>query len=146
MKCGKKLYALVVFMLVSSGPAQAQEPLGQVDDPVAITEVFSQTLPRLSYHKASTITVEYAPGGESSAHRHDVAVFAYVLQGRVESQLKGEAPRTFRKGDMWYEAPGTVHLVSRNASKTHPAKLLVFFVQEQGKAPTVAIESTTRAR
>jgi quercetin dioxygenase-like cupin family protein len=42
------------------------------------------------------------------------------------SQVEGAAAKTYGPGESWYEAPGSHHLISRNASKTKPAKLLVF--------------------
>ncbi|MDD0977691.1 cupin domain-containing protein [Pseudomonas fontis] len=76
--------------------------------------------------KVIMLTVSYKPGQHSLAHQHPGAVMAYVLEGAVVSQLKGEEPKTFKKGEYWYEAPGTVHLMSRNASNTQPARLLVW--------------------
>ena len=52
-------------------------------------EVFSHPLPKAAYRNVSVITVEYPPGTESPKHGHDVAVFAHVLQGAVESQHSG---------------------------------------------------------
>ncbi len=106
----------------------------------AIAKVFEQMLPAGDFRKVGAITVSYAPGGKSPKHRHDVAVFAYVLEGDVESQLEGEELKTFHKGEMWYEPPGTIHVVSRNASTTKPARLLVFLVQEEGKAATTLVK------
>ena len=97
-------------------------------------------LPKADYQNVNVITVNYAPGGSTPKHRHDVAVFGYVLEGEIESQLAGGEPKIFKPGEMWYEAPGTVHLVSRNASQAKPAKLLVFTVQEEGKAATTFVK------
>jgi quercetin dioxygenase-like cupin family protein len=36
--------------------------------------------------------------------------------------------RLYKAGEGWSEVPGAVHSVSRNASKTTPAKLLAVFV------------------
>lgn len=72
------------------------------------------------------LTVTYAPGAASDAHFHPGSVFAYVLDGAVQSQLQGQPVHTYRKGESWYETPGAHHLVSRNASTTAPATLLVF--------------------
>ena len=47
--------------------------------------------------------------------------------------------KVFKQSEMGWEAPGTVHVVSRNASKIEQAKLLVFFVGEEGKALTVTL-------
>jgi quercetin dioxygenase-like cupin family protein len=35
-------------------------------------------------------------------------------------------------GDTWYEGPDDVHVVSRNASTSAPAKYLVFKVKDKG--------------
>lgn len=106
----------------------------------AIAKVFEQMLPAGDFRKVNAITVSYAAGGASPKHRHDVAVFAYVLEGTIESQLEGQELKTYQQGEMWYEPPGTIHVISRNASKTKPAKLLVFLVAEEGKAATTLVK------
>ncbi|WP_130618814.1 cupin domain-containing protein [Dyella amyloliquefaciens] len=73
-------------------------------------------------------TVTLAPGQSAAPHLHPGSIFAYVLEGSVVSQLEGESPRTYRQGDTWYEAPRVHHLVTRNASTTQPARLLVWAI------------------
>src|SRR5215475_4592601 len=74
--------------------------------------------------------VDYMPGGASASHAHakSAFVFAYVLSGEIESQVNEEPKRVYRAGESWYETPGSIHRVSRNASTTAPAKLLAVFV------------------
>jgi quercetin dioxygenase-like cupin family protein len=78
------------------------------------------------------LTVEYLPGGASLPHRHDAQVFVYVLQGTVVMQVAGSPAVTLRKGQTFYEGPTDVHVVSANASKTAPAKILVFILKDKG--------------
>src|SRR6202030_1066413 len=78
------------------------------------------------------LTVEYLPGGASLPHRHDAQVFVYVLQGELTMQVAGSPAVTLRRGETFYENPADVHLVSANASKTAPAKILVFMVKNKG--------------
>lgn len=78
--------------------------------------------------RLTAITVQYAPGQASKAHRHPGAAFVYVLSGQVRSALAGKVPRTYRAGDSWFEPPGARHVLSANASATAPARLLVVFV------------------
>ena len=89
--------AALAFAAVASshdaGPATDQAPGGS-----KIAKVFDQMLPKGDYQKVSAITVDYGPGGNTPKHRHDVAVFAYVLEGEIESQLAGEELKTFRAG------------------------------------------------
>jgi quercetin dioxygenase-like cupin family protein len=49
--------------------------------------------------------------------------------------------RVYRAGESFYETPGSRHPVSRNASKTTPAKLLaVFVVDTDDKELTVPVK------
>ena len=82
------------------------------------------------------ITVEHPPGGSNAIHRHNAQAFVYVLEGSVVMQLKGGQEVTLTAGQTFYEGPDDVHLVDRNASKTEPAKFVVFLVKDKG-APVV---------
>jgi len=74
------------------------------------------------------VTVDYAPGQASIPHVHPGSVLAYVLEGELVSRLAGGREVTYRAGDSWYEPPEVPHLVSRNASRTKPARLLAVLV------------------
>jgi len=78
------------------------------------------------------LTVGYVAGGASLPHRHNAQVFVYVLDGAVRMQIEGSAPVTLRAGDTFYEGPDDVHTVSANASRTKPARILVFIVKDKG--------------
>lgn len=86
------------------------------------------------------LTVEYLPGGASAAHRHDADVFVYVLEGAVVMQVDGKEPVTVRKGQTFRESPTDIHRQSANASKTQPAKFVVFMVKDKGKPATRPLE------
>ncbi len=73
-------------------------------------------------------TVTLAPGQSAAPHLHPGSIFAYVLEGSVVSQLEGQPPKTYAQGETWYEAPRVHHLVTRNASSTQPARLLVWAI------------------
>ena len=51
------------------------------------------------------------------------AVFVFVVRGEIESALDDLPPQRFKAGQAWYEAPGQVHRLTRNASRTEPASL-----------------------
>ena len=101
------------------------------------TPLMTQELAGLSGKEAMMITVEYAPGASSPEHRHNAHTFVYVLEGAVVMAVKGGKEVTLRSGQTFYESPDDVHSVSRNASSTAPAKLLVFFVKQKGAPITV---------
>jgi quercetin dioxygenase-like cupin family protein len=52
-------------------------------------------------------------------------------------QVKGSPKVTLGSGRTFYESPEDVHAVSRNASNTKPAKILVFFVKNRDAPSTV---------
>ncbi len=84
-------------------------------------------------------TIEYLPGGASMPHRHNANVFVYVLEGAVRMQVDGGKLETLRAGQTFYESPQDIHRVSANASKTQPAKFLVFMVANKGQPLTVPV-------
>ena len=86
--------------------------------------------------EAVMLSVEVGPGQASKPHRHDANVFVYVLEGSLIMQVKGGAPVTLHPGDTYYENPADIHTVSQNASKTEPARFLVFIVKDKGAPVT----------
>ncbi len=93
-----------------------------------ITKVFND----IPGKEGLVITVSYPPGAADPIHRHDAHAFIYVLEGTIEMQVKGGEKVTLKPGGSFYEAPDDVHLVGRNASKTKPAKFIVFLVKNVG--------------
>jgi len=129
---------LACAALGASASATAHEPAGQE----AIRPVMQQAIPELPGKVVRMVTVSYQPGQASDAHMHPGSVFAYVIRGSVISQLEGQPPRTYRQGEGWYETPGIHHLVSRNASRTEPATLLVWAISEPTQAVKLPLPAT----
>lgn len=102
-----------------------------------VTPLMTQELAGGDGKEGTMILVEYAPGGSDAQHRHNAYAFVYVLEGAVMMQVKGGKEVTLGPGQTFYESPEDVHTVSRNASTTHPAKFLVFFVKQKGAPITV---------
>src|SRR5690349_17483017 len=111
-----------------SGAQAAQvQPEAPAAPDGTVTQLMSQNLPDFPGKEGLMVTVEYPPGGSTPIHRHHADVFVYVLEGSVVMQLRGGAETTLTPGQTFYEGPDDVHLVSRNASATQPAKFVVFF-------------------
>ena len=106
-------------------------------DAANVQQVFQQQLPNVPGNTMTALLVSYEPGGKSDAHHHAGAVFAYVLSGAIRSQVEpGGEVKVYEAGESFYEAPGSTHLVSENASDTEPASLLAVFVAEDGATLT----------
>lgn len=101
-----------------------------------ITPLMSNDLTGVSGKEVLMYTVDFPPGFSSPVHRHNAQVSVYVLEGSVAMQVKGGKEITLTPGQTFYEGPNDIHVVSRNASNTKPAKFLVFLVKEKG-APLV---------
>jgi quercetin dioxygenase-like cupin family protein len=103
------------------------------------TTLMVRELPDFPGKEGMVEVVDFAPGEVSQPHRHNADLFVYVLEGSVVTQVEGDAPKTVNAGEVFYESPVDVHIVSRNASATQPAKLLVFYVKVKGAPPTVLV-------
>ena len=95
-----------------------------------VTPHFEQAITNSPGKSMVAVIVDYAPGGASPSHIHakSAFIFAYVLSGEIESQVNDGPRRVYHAGESFYEAPGSRHPISRNASETKPAKLLAVFV------------------
>ncbi|MDH1256491.1 cupin domain-containing protein [Pseudomonas atacamensis] len=133
MKALHLVAAALAFTLSAS--AMAHDPSEKV------TVLQEQLLKNAPGKKAMMIEVDYQPGQSSIAHKHEGTAMAYVLDGEVISQVKGEQAITYKKGQFWYEPAGSEHLVSKNASSTKPAKLLVFMVLAPDEQVLIPLEN-----
>jgi len=124
---------LVVLLLLglTAGTATAQE--------AKVTSLMTKDVPGSPGKELMMITVEHVPGGSNSAHRHNAQAMLYVLVGSVVMQLKGGKEVTLTPGQAFYEGPDDVHVVDRNASKTKPAKFVVFLIKDKGAPALVPV-------
>jgi quercetin dioxygenase-like cupin family protein len=84
------------------------------------------------------IRVDYEPAGfTSGTHRHPAGAYVFVIDGSVMFGLDDGEPVVLKAGDSFYEPPGALHSVSRNASQELPASLIAFFVLGEGESATV---------
>lgn len=116
--------------------ARAQTP---AQESLKRTALMTQDLPPMNGQEL-VVTVqelEYAPGGQSDAHRHNGCTFVYVLEGALVAKIDDGPEKTYTPGQMFYEPPLHLHAASRNASQAKPARFLVFRVIEKGKPATV---------
>ena len=107
------------------GPASAND--GQAE---TVVPKFDEAIPNIPGKSLRALEVDYAPGAASVPHTHakSAFIYAYVLSGEIESRVNNGETRIYKAGDSWSEPPNATHSISRNASKTKPAKLLAVFV------------------
>jgi quercetin dioxygenase-like cupin family protein len=127
---------LIALSVLIAGGAIAQSTSTTTATGTA-TPLLTKALPDVSGKEVTMLTVSYPPGGASPAHRHNADVFVYVLEGAVVMQVAGSQELTLTAGQTFHELPTDIHSVSRNASTTLPAKILVFAIKAQGALLTV---------
>lgn len=95
-----------------------------------ITPNFQHAIPNLPGKSLTAVVVDYAPGAASLPHEHakSAFIYAYVISGEIESQVNDGPTRIYHAGERFFEEPGAIHRISRNASRSKPAKLLAVFV------------------
>jgi quercetin dioxygenase-like cupin family protein len=127
--------ALVISM---GSPVSARD--GEAE---TVTKNFEAAIPNIPGKSLIALEVDYAPGAASPSHSHakSAFIYAYVISGAIESKVNDGETRIYRAGESWSESPGAIHSISRNASKTEPAKLLaIFVVDTNDKALTTPIK------
>jgi quercetin dioxygenase-like cupin family protein len=124
--------ALVLSLSLAGGTLVAQD--------ATVALLLSKDLTYASGKEISMITVEYAPGGSDPVHTHHAQAVVYVLEGSIVMQVRGGEPVTLTAGQTFYEGPEDVHVVGRNASRTAPAKFVVFLVKDRGAPILVPVQ------
>jgi len=124
----------VAFLLQWVVSAQAGQPTQST-----LTEVFKHDLPNITMDgwEVHVNWVDYPPGRVGARHRHPGFTLAYVLEGAVVTKITNQPEQTFKAGQMFYEAPGDVHEVSKNASQTDRARLLAMNFIPKGQQLTI---------
>ncbi|WP_456281190.1 cupin domain-containing protein [Cupriavidus sp. JZ107] len=126
----KPVTAFAATLLLSS--LMVGQPAAAAGEGVSVKPLLTQPLPEYPGKEVEMIVVDYAPGGADPVHRHDAHGFVYVLEGSIVMGVKGGKEVTLKAGETFHEGPNDIHTVGRNASKTQPAKFVVFLLKKQG--------------
>jgi quercetin dioxygenase-like cupin family protein len=124
----RKILGTALVLALSAQPA----PPARAAEPPVVVPLMQKDIPEMPGKEMVMITVEYPPGGADPIHRHDAHAFVYVLEGSIVMQVRGGKEVTLTPGQTFYEGPGDVHTVGRNASTTKPAKFVVILLKKKG--------------
>lgn len=108
--------------------------------PTQRIDVMTQPLADIPGREVRITLLDLMPGHASAPHRHpNHHVFGYIVDGTYQWQTGDGPVKTFKAGEAFYEPPGVLHAVSRNASADARVKLLVFMVAD-AKQPSTVVE------
>jgi hypothetical protein len=77
----KKLGLSLILVCLAGSTLVAQK--------AQVTPIMSKDLTDIPGKEGLMLTVEYAPGGSDSIHRHNADTFVYVVDGSIVMQVKG---------------------------------------------------------
>ncbi|MCX6179517.1 MAG: cupin domain-containing protein [Chlorobiales bacterium] len=132
----------VIFLsLILSGVLNAEE-YKNVEVKKLITSTTSSNGQPLTYLQAAqpevtVLVVRVPPKGSTGWHKHPVPVYAYMLEGTLNVEIKGGRTYVFKKGDAILEVMNTLH--NGYNSGDEPARLVVFYTGAVG-VPNVVKE------
>jgi quercetin dioxygenase-like cupin family protein len=118
--------------LALSFSAQLTQSVRASDPEPVVTPLMLKDLADLPGKEMLMLSVVYPPGTVEHIHRHDAHAFVYVLEGSIIEGVRGGKEVTLMPGQTFYEGPGDVHTVGRNASMTKPAKFVVVLLKKKG--------------
>jgi len=84
----------------------------------------------------TTALVTIPPGGQTGLHRHEVPLFAYILEGELTVDYGDKGKKTYRAGDAVLEAQNWPH--NGTNTGTVPMKLLAVYMGGGDKKNTIA--------
>jgi len=85
--------------------------------------------------RSAALPRKCAQRGLPHTHAKSAFIYAYVISGAIESKVNDGKTCNYRAGESWVEPPNASHSISRNVSKTEPAKLLAVFVLDTNDNP-----------
>lgn len=129
-----------VAAFVATGAVADEKAMEQGKEAGATeTVLIKQALQGVDGKEVDVELTEVPPGFQTPKHIHPGDVFVYVLDGAVEIDLEGGDILRASAGEIIYEPPNRA-MVGRNASSSEGARILVFYVIDEGHPTTLPVE------
>ncbi len=129
------------LLLILPTPLWAQDYKNVEVSKVLVSSVTSNGTPlrylQTAQPEVTVLVVRVPPGGSTGWHQHPVPVYAYMLEGTLNVEIKGGQTYIFKKGDAILEVMNTLHNGYNSGSET--ATLVVFYTGAVG-VPNVVKE------
>ena len=139
----KKVHSIFAFflLLILNTPLWAQDYKNVEVRKLLTSSVTSNGTPlkylQTALPEVTVLVVRVPPGGSTGWHQHPVPVYAYMLEGRLNVEIKDGPTCIFKKGDAILEVMNTLHNGYNSGNET--ATLVVFYTGAVG-VPNVVKE------
>ena len=87
--------------------------------------------PLISNAEVTISKITFPPGSETGWHKHDIPVFAYVMEGELTVELDNGKSVQFKQGSSFAEVFNTWHNGKNNENVN--LVLIAFYMGEKGK-------------
>ncbi len=133
---------VLLFLLIINSVVHAEE-YKNVEVQKLLTSTTASNGQPLTYLKTAqpevtALIVRVPSGGSTGWHKHPVPVYAYMLEGTLNVELKEGRTFIFKKGEAILEVMNTLHNGYNSGNET--ASLVVFYTGAVG-VPNVVKES-----
>jgi quercetin dioxygenase-like cupin family protein len=118
-------------LLLAALPVAAQ-PIG-----IAIQPLLKAGVSDVPGKQTTVALATFAPGATTGRHLHEGDEYATVLEGELELNVDGQAPRRVSAGTAYHNAKGVVH-ETRNVGSV-PARLSTVLVIDLGRPLTTPV-------
>lgn len=134
---------IAVFILIlTCVMAKSQYNTDVVVEPILKTDTTTLgqkiVYPQFAQNEVSIVKVTIPPGGSTGWHKHEIPVFAYVLEGTLTVELEGKKTMDFPKNTSFAEVFNTYHNGQNKGSEN--LVLIAFYMGEKGKALSIKKE------
>jgi len=96
------------------------------------TELLKTAIAGMEGKEAIMYIAELPPGAAAGKHTHPGEEFAYILDGALTLEPQGQAPKTYKAGEVFHNPAKMVH-DAKNTSTSGSTKVLVFLIAEKGQ-------------
>ncbi len=139
-------YTIPLFLaltLAFGTPVSAEEPAYSKVEKTLNTSmtILGQPIhyPNPGTAKITSVIVTLKPGEETSRHKHEVPLYAYVLEGEVTIEYEGHGTKVVKAGESLMEGFDVWH-VGKNTGKG-PMRILGVFLGAEGHKNTIVAQS-----
>ena len=136
----KNILAIILIFICLSGNSQYKKEILIEQILKTDTTTIGQkiTYPNFSDNEVTMLKITIPPGASTGWHKHEVPVFAYIVEGSITVEYENHKPVVFTKNSSIAEVKGTFHNGTNKG--TDNAVLIAIYLGEKGKVNSIRKE------